>query len=163
MWLALFVSCIIHVYLVMEQPQRSMSKHDPMLIRRFDTLLIHNTATRCSQILHPALPRPMNIIREREERITRTAHPAQFLRPLPSLFFTQRRRDRLELVFPLRFLATLKRLTAHEQIDSVGFLSAFDAFLEWEGEDARMVTEPPVIGFRTCKTGAMDTGLLTCS
>lgn len=67
------------------------------------------------------------------------------------------------MTFPLRFLATLEWLTANEQIDRVSFFSPFDAFLEWEGEDAWMVTEPPVIGFGTCKTGAMDTGLLTCS
>ena len=67
------------------------------------------------------------------------------------------------MIFPLRFLATLEWLTADEQIDRVSFLSAFDAFLEWERENAWMVTEPPVIGFGTRKTGAMDTGLLTCS
>ncbi len=65
-----------------------------------------------------------------------------------------------EQTLPLLFLSALKNLTGDEEVDSIGLLGAFDALLEWEGEDSRVVPEPPQIGFPTSQTSAVDTGLL---
>lgn len=138
-----------------------MTKHDPVFIRRLDTLGVHHTSARRSEIPHPALPRPVNVVSKREERIARARHPIQLACPRLSLLLTQRLRHGHELVFPLCLLTTLKDLSAHEQVDRVRFLGAFDAFLEREREDARVMTEPPKVSFTPREPSAMDAGLLT--
>lgn len=138
-----------------------MIEHHPVFIRRLDTLGVHHTSARRSEVPNPALPRPVDIVSKGEERIARARHPIQLARPRLSFLLGQRRRHGLELVFPLCFLTTLEDLPAHEQVDRVRFLSAFDAFLEREREDARVMTEPPKVGFTTREPGTVDTGLLT--
>lgn len=136
--------------LMVKQPQRSMRKHHLMLIRSFDTLIIHHTPTSRSQIPYPAFPRPMDIIGEREESITRTTHPVQLTGPFRPLLCGQWRRDGIELTFPLCFLTTFKRFATHEQINRVRFFGAFNAFFERERENTRVMAEPPVVGFGAC-------------
>lgn len=63
----------------------------------------------------------------------------------------------------MRLLATFQDFAGDEEVDGVGFFGTFDAFFEGEGEDARVVAEPPVVGFGAGETGAVDTGLLTCT
>lgn len=146
---------------MVEQPQRGMRKCHPMLVRGLDTLFVHNTPTRSRQILDPTLPRPMHVIRERKERITRARHPIQLGRPLLLLLRTQRLYTALEETLPLRLLPTLQYFSTDEEVNGVGLLGALDALFEGERENARVVAEPPEIGFPPCQTGAVDPGLLT--
>ena len=99
---------------MVEQPQIGMRKHNPMFIRSLDTLLIHNTPTRRSKILDPTPKRTMDVIREREKRITRTRNPTQRLCMFLLLFLRKRSRYTLKLTLPLVFLTTLEYLTANE-------------------------------------------------
>ena len=145
---------------MVEQPQRSMDKHNPMLIRRLDALLIHNAPTWRRQIPHSALPRPVHIIREWKERVARTRHALQLCCPFLLLLHTQSSNSALKHALPLCLLTAFKLLPAHVQIDGVGLLGALDAPLEWKTEDARVVTEPPEVSFATCETGTVDTRLL---
>lgn len=138
-----------------------MTEHHPVFVRRLDTLGVHHTSARRSEVPHPALPRPMDIVSKGEERIARARHPIQLARPRLSLLLCQRRRHGLELIFPLCLLTTLENLSTHEQVDRVGFLSTFDTFLERERENTRVMTEPPQVGFTPCEPGAVDAGLLT--
>jgi hypothetical protein len=146
----------------MEQPQRRMRKHNLMLIRRLDALLIHNTPTRRRKVPHPALPCTMHIIREREERIARTRNPIQLTRPLPLFLLLQRWHLALEQALPLFLLPALQHFSADEQVDAVGFICAFYSFFEGESKDAWVVAEPPEIGFPACETGTVDARLLAC-
>lgn len=137
-----------------------MTEHDPVFIRRLDTLGVHHTSARRSKVPRAALPRPVDIISKWEKRIARARHPIQLARPRPSLLLSQCRRHALELVFPLRLFTTFENLSAHEQVDRVCFLSALDAFLEREREDAWVMTKPPKVGFAPCEPGTVDAGLL---
>ena len=100
--------------LMVEQPQRGVHKHHPMFVRSLDALIIHDTSTRRRQISDSTFPRPMHIIREREESIARTAHTIQLTRPLRSLLCSQWFGNGIELAFPLCLLTTIERLTTHE-------------------------------------------------
>lgn len=147
----------------MEQPRRGMSKHHSVLVRSLDTLCIHNTPTRRRQILNSTPPRAMYVIREREERITRTSNSIQRLQMLLPLRITQRVYTALKHTLPLCLLASFENFTCDEQVDGIGFFCTLDAFLKGKSEDARVVTEPPEVGFGSCETGAVNTGLLACT
>lgn len=68
--------------LMMEKPQRRVSKYDFVLVRRLDALLVHDTSWWRGEIPHAALPRAVDVIREREERIAGTRHAIE----LPCVF-----------------------------------------------------------------------------
>lgn len=144
----------------MEESQRCVTEHHLMFIRRLDALGVHHAAARRSEVRHPALPRPVDIICEREERIARTCHPIQLNRPRLPLLLSQGRRYALELGLPLRLLTTLEDLTTYEQIDRIRLLGTLDTVFEWERKDTRMVAEPPQVGLAARETGAVDTRLL---
>jgi len=114
-----------------------------MLVRRLDTLLIHDASTRSGQILHATLPRSMHVIGEGEESITRTRGFIQLLPPLLPLFFTQRLGYSFEEALPVRLLRPLEVLAANVEINGVRLFRALDAFFEREREDLRVVPEPP--------------------
>lgn len=145
----------------MEKSQRRVTEHDSVFIRRLDTLGVHHTSAWRGQVLHAALPRPVDIISKGEERIARARYPIQLARPRLALLLGQCRRHGLELGFPLRLFTTLEDLPAHEQVDRVCLLGALDAFLERQCEDTRVVTEPPQVGFTSGEPGTMNAGLLT--
>jgi hypothetical protein len=146
---------------MMEQPQIRMHEHHPMLICCFDTLFVHHAPTRCSKVPHTALPRPMHIIREREERVTRARNTVQLTHPRLLLLLVQLQTlDGVKERLPLLLLSALEHLAGDEQVDGVGLVCAFGALLEGEGEDAGVVAEPPEVGFRPGETGAVDARLL---
>jgi hypothetical protein len=146
---------------VVEKPQRRVTEHDPVFIRCLDALGVHHTSAWRRQVLHAALPRPVDIISKGEERIARARHPIQLARPRLALLLGQCHRHGLELGFPLRLFTTLEDLPAHEQVDRVCLLGALDAFLERQREDTWVVTEPPEVGFTPREPGTVDAGLLT--
>ena len=145
---------------VVEKPQRRVTEHDPVFIRRLDTLGVHDTSARGREVPHAALPRPVHIISKWEERVARARHPIQLARPRLALFLSQRRRHTLKLGFPLLLFTTLEDLSAHEQIDRVCLFGALDALFEREGEDARVVAKPPQVGFAPRESGTVNAGLL---
>ena len=93
---------------MVEQPQRGMCKDHPMLIRRLDTFRVHHTSTWRSEVLHPTLPRPVDIIREGEERVTRTCDAIQLLSPFLLLLNAQRLDLALKQTLPVLLLASLE-------------------------------------------------------
>lgn len=147
----------------MEQSQGGMGEHHIMFIRRLDALRIHHASTRRRQITNTALPRPMDVIREGEERVARTTNTVQLRCPLCPLLRSEGRRHGLEVTFPLCLLPTIELLTTYEKIDGVGFLCSLDAFLEGERKDAGVMAKPPVVGFRTSEACAVNSRLLTCA
>ena len=132
-----------------------------MLVCRFDTLFVHDTARRCSEIPHPALTRAMDVVREREEGIAGAGHAVQLPRMFRAFLGTERCRDFVEQALPVRLLATFQHFAANEKVYRVRLVRALDSFLERECEDARVVAQPPVVGFGACEPRAVDTRLLS--
>ena len=54
----------------------------------------------------------------------------------------------------------MSRLSATQHINRIAFVSALNAFFEFEVERAGVETEPPGVGFVACEAGAVDAGLL---
>jgi hypothetical protein len=102
----------------------------------------------------------MHIVREREKRVTGARHPIQLRRPLRLLLHAERLHRALEQALPLRLLAALEHLPAHEQVDRVRLLRALDALLERQREDARVVPQPPDVGLAPGEARAVDARLL---
>lgn len=148
---------------VTHQSQRSVCEHEIMLVRRFDAFGIHDTAARCRNVLHAALSCSVDVVGEWEESIGRASNASELLHVPSFLVGGQRSRNFFEQTLPLSLLCALglECLTCNEQVDSVGFVGSLGALLEWEGQDSRVVAEPPVVRLLTRKTSAMDTGLLT--
>lgn len=48
-------------------------------------------------------------------------------------------------------------------VDSVGHLGSLHSAAELHAEDARVMSQPPVISLVTCQSCAVDAGLLTCT
>lgn len=147
----------------MEQPQIRVREHDTTFICGLDTFRVHDTPTGGGKVLDAALPRTMDIVREREEGVARARNTAELRRPFLLLVCAQCRRDVLEQPLPLRLLAALEHLAPDEQVNGVRLLRALHALLEREGENARMVPEPPVVSLRACQACAMDARLLACA
>lgn len=125
---------------MVEKPERGVREYHLMLIRGLDTLFVHHTSARRSEVPHSALPSPVHVIRKWEKRVTRTCNLIQLPSPLLLLRLAERRGHLLELPLPLGTLTTLEYLPAHKEVDRVRFLSALDAFFEWECEDAGVVS-----------------------
>ena len=146
----------------MEKPQRRVSKNDFVLVRRLDALLVHDTSRWRGEIPHAALPRAVDVIREREERIAGTRHAIEPPRVLHALLGAKRRGylPLLEQALPLRLLAALEDLPTDEEVDRVGLFGTLDALLERQREHARMVPQPPVVRFGARESRAVDARLL---
>ena len=56
-----------------------------------------------------------------------------------------------------------EHLAANKEVDRVCPLRTFHPFLEWEREDAGVVTEPPVVRFGASESRAVDPRLLACA
>jgi hypothetical protein len=132
-----------------------------MLIGCFDALLIHDTSRRRSKVPNPALPRAMHVIREREKCIAGAGHPIELPRVVRTLLRTEWRWNLLEQTFPLRLLTALERLTADKEVDRVCLFRTLDAFLEGQPEDARMVSQPPIVRLGARESRAVDPRLLS--
>jgi len=128
---------------MVEQSQRGVRKHHPMLVRRLDALLIHDTSARSGQIFHTTLPRPMHVIWEWEESITRACGLIQLLSPFLLLFIIQRFWDLFEETLPVRLLGSLEDFAANVEVNGVCLVRALDALFEGKRENLRMVPEPP--------------------
>ena len=137
-----------------------MSEHNPMLVCRFDTLFVHDTTRRRSQIPHPTLTRTMDVIREWEEGIAGAGHAVQLPRMFRAFLCTERRRYLVEQALPVRLLATFQHFATNEKVYRIRLVRALDSFLERECEDARVMAQPPVVRFGACKPRAVDARLL---
>lgn len=57
--------------------------------------------------------------------------------------------------------AYLSNGVAHILVNCIGHLCSLDTSTELHVQDTRVVSQPPVISFVTCQSGAVDTRLLT--
>lgn len=128
---------------MVEESVLGVAEHHTVFIRRLDALRVHYATTRRGKVFHPTFPRPMDVIREGEERITGTGHIIELGCPLLTIVFSQRRRDALEQSLPLSLLTALEHLTTDIKVDCVGFVGALDTLVERECENLGMVAEPP--------------------
>ena len=146
---------------MVEKPQRRVSENDPVLVRRLDTLLVHDASCRRGEVPNATLLRAMHVVRKREKRVAGTCHAVELPRVIRALLSAERRRDLLKQTFPLRLLATLEDLAPDEEVDRVCLVGALDALLERQRQDARVVAQPPVIRLGTRESRAVDARLLT--
>lgn len=142
--------------LVVEQPQWDMGEDHLVLIGGLDALGVHDASTRSGEVFDPALPGPVYIVGEREERVASARHAVQLRGPLFLLFRRQRRGDGLEKRLPLLLLATFQLFTTDVQVDGISLLGALDSFLEGQRQHARMVSEPPIVGLGTCESSTVN-------
>lgn len=79
--------------------------------------------------------------------------------------FGQLDRSLVEKTFPLSPLSSLcgKCCSGDEQVDGIGFVCSLCTLFEGEREDSGVVTQPPVVGFVTCQSGTVNSGLLACT
>lgn len=114
----------------MEQSQRGVSKDYSVLICGLDTLCVHYTSTWSSEIFHPTLPSTVNIVREWEERVTRTCYSLELVRPFFFLNIGQAFYLTFEEALPLFLFSALKSFSANKKIDRIGLFRTLDTFLE---------------------------------
>lgn len=134
-----------------------------VLISRLDAFCIHDTPSGRGQIPDSAFVCAVDIVREREESIAGTGHAFELGRPFLPLGVGEGFGDSLEQRLPMLLLSTLQDLPADVQVDGIGLLSTFDTALEWQGQSAGVVAQPPVVGFVAGKPGTVNTGLLASS
>jgi hypothetical protein len=125
------------------------------LIRCLDALLVHDASRGSSEVPNPTLPRAVHIIREREG-VAGACHPIELLRVVHALLGAEWRRDLLEQAFPLCFLAALNHFTANKEVDHISPFRMLHPFLEWQCEDTRMVSQPPIVHLGACESCAVD-------
>ena len=123
----------------MEKPQRRVNENYPMLVRRLDALLVHDTSRGRGEIPNTTLLCAMHVVREREKRITRTRHTVELSRMVRTFLCAERRRDLFEQAVPLLFLAALENLASNKEVDRVRFFGALDSLLERERKNARVM------------------------
>ena len=148
---------------MVEQAQTSVRKYHIVLIRGLDALRIHDATTWGSKVLHSTPESPMDIIREREECVTRAGNAAELTCMVRALLRRERLRHALKHAFPLLTLAALEDFTANEEINRIRLLGALHSLLERQAQHARVVAQPPQIRFVTCETRAVNTRLLACA
>lgn len=139
-----------------------MTEDHPSFVSRFDTLGIHDTSARCGEVLHTTPPRTIHIVREWEERIGRAGDTRLLRHMLGPLVRGELCGRLIEVALPLRSLSAfrLEGLTGDEEVDCVGFIRSFRTFLERQGEDSRVMSEPPDIRLVSCQSCTVDAGLL---
>ena len=139
-----------------------MNVDQTRLIRRLDALGIHDTSAGSSDETGSTPLGPVDVVREGEEGVARADNSRELLHVRLLLLGAQCLGDRLEQALPLRSLAALgrERLASHKEVDGVGLVSSLRALFEWQVEHSRVVSQPPVVGLVTGKTGAVDSRLL---
>jgi hypothetical protein len=145
---------------VVEQPQIGVCEDHVVLVRSLDALRIHNTARRSSNVPHATPTRPVDIVREGEERIARAHDAIELLAVLQLLLFRERCRYTVEVRLPLLTLATLEMFPGHEEIDGVCLVRTLGALLEGKIEHSLLMTEPPCVRLGTRKPRAVNARLL---
>jgi hypothetical protein len=102
----------------------------------------------------------MHIVREREEGIAGAGHAVQLPRMLRTFLGTEWRWDLVEQALPVRLFAAFQHFAANEKVYRIRLVCALDTFLERECEYARVVAQPPVVGFGAREPRAVDARLL---
>jgi hypothetical protein len=146
---------------VVEQPQRCVRENDPVLVCRLDTLFVHDTPRRRSEVPHATLTGAMDVVREREEGIAGAGNAVQLLGMLRTFLGTERRRDLVKQALPVCFFAAFQYFAANEKVYRVRLVRTLDSFLERECKHALVVAQPPVVGFGACEPRAVDARLLS--
>lgn len=144
----------------MEKSEVGVSKDDRVLVSSLDTLGIHDTSTWGGEISDTTLVGTVDVVGEGEESVAGASNTIKLLSPFLLLLLCERLWYLFKQALPLSALTTLEDLSRDEEIDGVGLVSALDALLKWQSEDAGVVTEPPEVGFTSGKTCAVNAGLL---
>lgn len=142
-----------------------MDVNQVVLIGGLDALLVHDASAGGGDVGRPASLGSVDVVREGEEGIARAHDTLELLGVLLLLLGGERLRDSLKERLPLSPLSSLggERLAGDEEVDRVGLVGSLGTLLERQGEDSRVVTEPPVVGLVTGETGAVNSGLLSGS
>lgn len=148
---------------VTHKTQVGVGKDNAVVVRGLDALGVHDRAARRGEVLHTALSSSVNVVREGEEGIRCTGNTLELLHERVPFLLAQRRRNFVEQALPLSALrrVSLEHLASDEQVDGVGFVGSLGALLEGQGQDTRVMTQPPVVGLVTCQSSAVDSRLLS--
>ena len=134
-----------------------------ILVASHDDMIVTDGSAGLSDILNAALSSSLDVITEGEECIGTEAYVEVLLEPLLLLFLCKYFGLNLEELLPSALGKNVVVLIGDIDIDSVVSVRSSDTVYELKSHDLGVLTEPPDICLVTCKSCAVDTGLLSCT
>ena len=125
-------------------------------------IISHRTA-RLSHILHTASVGALNVIPEREKCVRSQSHICVLVQPCTLLLSSKHCRFYLEDILPCTVSQHIHIILAHVQINGIVAVCTLDTVNKLKSQHLRRLAQPPVVSLRACKTGTVNSGLLSCS
>jgi len=148
---------------MMEQTHSGECHSHAVLIAAFDNDIVADRAAGLCDILNAGLLRSLDVVAEGEERITSEGYAVNGVK-ICALFLVGKRLGLLgEILLPVAVSADVLLVAVDIAVDYVIAVRSLDIVLEGEGEDLIVLAEEPCVSLTACKTGAMNSGLLTCA
>ena len=136
----------IYPALMVEQPDMLLNKRYTQLSSHLKARLIILTSSRRSNILDTASTSPVDIVREREERIAATCHFRELAQPFLSFLQREDFRDLFKVLLPvLSLYAGVGNNSAAEHVDRVGLVRSLCTLLPLDVERSLVEPHPPVV------------------
>ena len=147
----------------MEKTHSRECHGNTVLIAALDYDIVADRAAGLCNILNAGLLRSLDIIAEGEEGVGAEGYAVNGVKICALFLVGERLRLYCEILFPVAVSAYVLFVSVDIAVDNVIAVRSLDIVLEGEGEDLIVLSEEPGISLAACKTGAMNSGLLTCS
>ncbi len=128
-----------------------------------DDSVVTNRSARLCDVLNSALVRALNVVAERGRRHRNQGYALHLVEPCTFLFSCEDFRFYFEDLLPCAVCENIHVLLADVNVDRIVTVCAADAVYELQIQHLRALTQKPVVGFLSGKTGAVHTGLLACA
>ena len=148
-------------FLVVEQSHVSEGHGHIVLVAGLDDIVVTDAAAGLCDILHAALVSTLDVVTEGEESVGAQAYVGVLGDPFLLLCTGENGWLLGEELLPCAVAQHVVVLFAEVDVDGVVAVGTTDARLERKAENLRALAQPPLIGFVTGETCAVDTALLT--
>ena len=147
--------------LVVEQTDARKCHHHVILVSALDHKVITNGSAGLSNILNAALMRSLDVVGEGEECVASAGHALHLVKPC-SLFLAGKYCGLyLKGLLPNAVRKNVLVLISHVYVDRIIAVCAAKAVHELQAHYLGRLTKEPVVSLLSCKSGAVDPGLLT--
>ena len=149
--------------LMVEQPDPRERHGHAVLVACLDDVVVTDRTAGFCDVLNAALVSALNVVAEREESVRTDGYVCILCDPLLLLFHGQYLRLNFEKCLPYAVSQYIIVLFGNVNVDGVVTDRTADVVNKLKSHDLRMLSEPPDVCLVSCKSGAVDPGLLSCA
>ena len=148
---------------MMEQAHLSKRHHHSILIAALDNYVVADRAAGLCDVLNAGLLRSLDIVREGEECIRAEGNAVDGIKVGSLLLLGEGRGLLGEVLLPVAVSANVLLVLIYVAVDNVISVGSAEGGLEGKVQYLVGLTKEPGVSLAACKTGAVNSRLLTCA